>query len=125
MKQYSVIVGDNDIELRDFYKEILAEKGLKVGTATTGVELLRMYKEAPADLVIMDTLDSEMNRTLKYSDVFNILKYMNPDVKILFISGLDVDKEEFENFHKGVTLLGKPLSQEAILKAVSIFLKEV
>ena len=98
--KYRVIAGDNDVEIRDYYVEILQEKGIEVFTAETGKELLRKYKETFADLVIMDTLDSVTNRTLKYGEVINILRQMNPDVKILFISGLLLTRKNLRNVTK-------------------------
>ena len=123
MSKYTIIVADDTPEINNYYEEILSERGFEIHTAEKGLDLLNKYGQTKADLIIMDTLDSEINRELQYPEVINILREMNPDVKILFASGLNVNPKNFEEEYK-VPFLAKPFQLFELYKKISELLKD-
>lgn len=123
MSKYTIIVADDTPGISDYYKEILMGRGFEIHTTDKGVDLLKMYKQVQADLIIMDTLDSGINSKLQYPEVIDILRDINPDVKILFVSGLNVSPEKFEEEFK-VPFLAKPFKEFGLYKKMSILLRE-
>lgn len=113
MKKYRIIAADDNTDIKNFYKEYLSEEGFDVSVTDNGTDLLRLYKDNPSDLVIMDTLDKKIT----YPIIFSILRQMNPDVKILFISGLQVEPEAFEKEYQ-VTFMEKPLTEDLTKKVL-------
>jgi len=123
MSKYTIIVADDTPEINEYYEEILSERGFEIHTAEKGLDLLNKYGQTKADLIIMDTLDSEINKQLQYPEVINILREINPDIKILFASGLNVNPKEFEEEYK-VPFLAKPFQPFDLFKKISEMLSE-
>jgi len=123
MSKYSIIVADDTPEINEYYEEILSERGFEIHTAEKGIDLLNKYGQTKADLIIMDTLDSETNKELQYPEVIDILREINPDIKILFASGLNVNPKEFEEEYK-VSFLAKPFQSFDLFKKISEMLRE-
>ena len=123
MSKYTIIVADDTPDIIDYYEEILSGRGFEIHTAKKGLDLLQMCKQIKADLIIMDTLDSEINKQLQYPEVINILREINPDIKILFASGLNVNPKEFEEKYK-VPFLAKPFKQFKLYKKILELLSE-
>jgi DNA-binding NtrC family response regulator len=123
MGKYSIIIADDNDMVRDFYNEILTERGFEIYTADKNIDLLKKYNEKPTDIIIMDTLDSGINKELRYPEVIGILRDINPKVKIIFASGLNVSPEQFEKEFK-VPFLEKPFKYFDLFKKLSEVLRE-
>jgi len=52
----SILVVDDDDQIRQLIRETLEQSGYHVTEARDGKEALQQYRLAPSDLVIMDTL---------------------------------------------------------------------
>ena len=81
-----VLVIDDDEQMRGMLRDMLSSAGFEVQVAGDGKAGIRMFREAPPDLVVTDIMMPEVDglETIKrlVSDF--------PDVKIIAISGGDV-----------------------------------
>lgn len=76
---------------------MLKELGYSVLPAMSGQEALQLYQENKPDLVALDLIMPEMNG----KDTYERLKSINPDVKVLLVSGYSLNKQVEELMEKG------------------------
>ena len=112
----SILVMDDEAPIRMWLSTVLQSAGYTVLEASDGREGLRVYRQRPADLVMMDLLMPELNGL----DTIMELTREFLDVRVIAISGLAADHD----IVKRARLLGarqtlhKPFGMEDLLKAV-------
>lgn len=112
----TVLVMDDDAPIRTLLSTALQSVGYAVVEASNGREGLRLYRQKPADLVIVDILMPELNGP----DTIIELTREFLDIKVIAISG--VFSEDY--MKKTARLLGarqmfrKPFGMEELLRAV-------
>ncbi|NWF73262.1 MAG: response regulator [Nitrospirae bacterium] len=79
----SVLVVDDEDQLRQLLREILEQAGYQVTEARDGKEAVLQYRLAPADVVIMDILMPEQDGL----ETTSTLRREFPNVKIIAITG--------------------------------------
>ena len=79
----SVLVVDDEDQLRQLIREILEKAGYQVTEARDGKEAVLQYRLAPADVVIMDILMPEQDGL----ESISTLRQEFPNVKIIAITG--------------------------------------
>ncbi len=114
----SVLIIDDDDQLRWLLAKVLELKGYVVAQAADGREGIRVYREAPTDLIILDIL-------LPERDGFEILRDLRrewPSVKIFVMSGaeavLDFDVLATGKQLGALRTFRKPLELAALVEAV-------
>jgi CheY-like chemotaxis protein len=88
--------------------------------ALSGKEAIELYKEkmVDLDLVALDMIMPEMNG----KDTYDALKKINPEVKVLLVSGYSLNKQIEELMEKGCNgFIQKPFD----IKQLSLKLREV
>jgi two-component system, cell cycle sensor histidine kinase and response regulator CckA len=91
-KKATILVVDDEALVRDLATAILEENGYTVINACSGEEALSIYtgRGKEIDLVIMDMLMPGMDGRKTY----RAIKEINPDVKVVFVSGITMDGME-------------------------------
>ena len=123
MKQYTILVIDDDEDIRVFLKRTLATAGgytvLTAGNGKDGIKLAR--KQLP-DLVLLDIMMPGL-------DGFDVLKRLKSDYKTMSIPVVILSAETSEDTKvKGASLysdlyLTKPITRDDLLEKVSQALK--
>ncbi|HVO65547.1 MAG TPA: PAS domain S-box protein [Syntrophales bacterium] len=85
----TILLVDNEEIIIDVGKEILDVLGYRVIAARSGREAIEIYKakQEEIDLVILDMIMPGMGG----DEVFDILKTVNPQIKVIFSSGYSID----------------------------------
>jgi CheY-like chemotaxis protein len=78
-----ILVVDDDRQIRSAFKRVLEGEGYEVAFAEDGIQGLRLYREAGADLVITDLFMPRGGGV----ELIMALKRDHPDVNIIAISG--------------------------------------
>lgn len=116
-KQATVLVVDDEYNIRSMMKEIMESSGLKVYTAGDGRAGLDIYQrhKKDIDLIIMDIVMPIMDgRT-----AFNEIRKINPKQKIFIISGYVEQKDLQDMLDRGaVGYLHKPFQVKEIIERV-------
>jgi CheY-like chemotaxis protein len=105
----TILVVDDEPEVRKLVSAMVSQFGFHVLTADSGEHALTLYKnhKGPIDLLITDVIAPGMSGPM----LADKLAEMQPDLKVLYISGYDnthvVQKYVVE---KGHALLTKPFS---------------
>lgn len=112
----SILVIDDDEQIRVFLRRVLEEAGYMVMEAPNGREGLRQFRQTPTALVITDLLMPDMDGL----EVTMALHRESPKVKIIALTG-GLGQRDFLDT---ATLLGahrtmkKPVTRAELLQAV-------
>ena len=121
----SVLIVDDEDQLRTLMCETLKEAGYRVTEARDGAEALRQYRMVPADLVIMDILMPNQDGL----ETTVTLRREFPNVKIIAITG-GSDMIGILNFLDVAKMLGahrvlqKPFDMKTLLDTVQAELQD-
>ena len=117
MEKKEILVVDDDIITLNMLKSAMAGAGYEVLQATTGREAVRMSKEHPPFLIVLDIMLPDLDG----GEVANLLKAdpKTKDIPIIFISSLISEKEEKTGARKDLTsFISKPYNREKLLNEV-------
>jgi PAS domain S-box-containing protein len=113
----SILVVDDEDQIREITKKILEKHGYKVITANDGKEAIVLYSQHKEEikLVLMDMMMPVMDGT----SCIRELRKANPEIKIIAVSGLtEKDKlAKVDDFH-AQAFLSKPYAAEKLLNAI-------
>jgi len=109
----SILVIDDDPDVRDFIVTTLEEQGYRVRQASDGERGLKEAARAAPDLVILDFVMPGLSG----SEVANRLLAKRPGQPILFVSGYS-ETEAVRGVAPDAPLLAKPFRADALDKAV-------
>jgi CheY-like chemotaxis protein len=111
-----LLVDDEDVII-DVGSEILEVLGYKVSTARSGREAIEIYKEKQneIDMVILDMIMPEMDG----GETFNMLKSIDPGVKVILSSGYSADARSTRMMEQGCYgFIQKPYSVNTLSQKV-------
>jgi len=118
----SVLVADDDMEIREIFQKVLAEAGMKVSVAADGEAALEKIRSSRPDVVISDILMPKM-------DGWELLSRMRQDFTLRFIPVIMISwKEDFiqrleELSTEADGYLRKEVEQKQILERIAGVLK--
>lgn len=121
----SILVVDDENQIRRLVRETLEQAGYDVTEARDGKEALQQYRLAPVDLVIMDILMPNQDGL----ETTIALRREFPDAKIIVITG-GSDMIGILNFLDVAKMLGahstlqKPFEMKALLDTVQAELQD-
>ncbi|MBI2006175.1 MAG: response regulator [Nitrosopumilales archaeon] len=112
----TILVVDDETDLLESTVDIIKSIDFDVITATNGEEAITKFREKMPDLVLMDI---KMPKKDGF-DAFFKIKELNPNAKIILITGKLVDEEKLKKA-KAITLIlvvQKPYSPEFLKELV-------
>jgi PAS domain S-box-containing protein len=109
----SILVIDDDPDVRMFIAAALEEHGYRVGQAAEGQEGLALLESHTPDLVIVDFIMPGLSG----ADVARKIRAKRPDQRILFVSGYS-ETEAVKRTAPEAPLLTKPFRADALHRAV-------
>jgi CheY-like chemotaxis protein len=113
----TVLVAENDTDVREMIKEVLKGFGYRVLEAENGEKAIRVFHENREEiqLLILDVIMPKKNG----KEVFNEIRKVSPDIKAIFTSGYDINviykKGFLEEEHNFVS---KPILPDELLRKV-------
>ena len=109
----SILVVDDDPDVRRFIAEALAEEGFRVRDCPDGKKALEEFASHRPDLVVLDFVMPAMSG----ADVASRMMAEVPDQKILFVSGYS-ETDAIKAIAPDSPLLPKPFRSDALCRAV-------
>lgn len=112
-----ILVVDDEGSICEITKTTLETSGYKVLTANDGIEAVASYAQHKdkVDLVLMDMMMPNMTGPA----AIQVLKKINPLVKVVAVSGLPSSDNVKEAMHLGASaFLSKPYTAQELLKAL-------
>jgi CheY-like chemotaxis protein len=113
----TILLVDDEETVLEVTKEILEYLGYEVFSAGNGQEAIEIYKKESSriDLIILDMIMPGMGG----GEAFEILKDINPDVRIILSSGYSADGQAKDIMEKGVkAFLQKPFQMYQLSQKV-------
>ena len=110
-----ILVVDDEPIIREISKTSLEEYNYKVFTATSGIEAIALYVQHQDDIsaVVMDMMMPSMDG----STAIYTLQQINPQVKVIAVSGLPSTEKITTAIHAGAkAFLAKPYTSEELLQ---------
>jgi len=114
----TILFIDDEQRIRDAGKEMLEILGYKVLLVASGKEAIKTYrkKSKMIDLVILDMILPEMDG----SEIYDRLKNINPNVKVILSSGFTQNGQAAEILKKGCNdFIQKPFTLKQISQKIS------
>ncbi len=111
----TVLVAEDDIEVRRLTKEVLEGSGYKVTEAEDGVDAINKFMEDKngIQILLFDLIMPKKNGKEAYEEI----RKMRPDIKVLFTSGYTADIIHAKGIlEEGINLISKPVSPDDLLR---------
>jgi PAS domain S-box-containing protein len=115
----SVLVVDDDPDVRGFIAEALADTSYRVRDCGDARSALKLFAEDRPDLVVLDYVMPAMSG----AEVAKRMLADYPEQKILFVSGYS-ETDAIRNIAPDAPLLSKPFRADALIRAVQKALAE-
>jgi len=115
-----VLLVDDEEAVLEVGKELLEVMGYRVRTATDGREAVEVYEKNrdDIDIVILDMVMPNMGG----SEAYDQMKEINPEIKVLLLSGYSIDGRATEILNRGCDgFIQKPFT----MKQLSAKLREI
>ena len=119
MKPVKILAVDDDAAILAFYSSLLSKAGYKVETAAEATAAIMLFREAPADLLILDvSMPSGGGK-----QVFDVVSgLIQEGVPIVFVTGLPEKIFPWVSGMAKVRVLRKPVDSEELLSVIAGFL---
>jgi CheY-like chemotaxis protein len=114
----TILLAEDDTEVRNLIKWVLEEFGYQVIEAADGAESIRKFIEHRdhIHLLLLDIVMPKKNGV----EVYEEIKKIKADVKALFLSGYTEDVLSMEGvLGEGMHFIGKPISPRNLLKKIN------
>lgn len=118
----AILLVEDETDLRSLAKMQLESLGYKVFACQDGIEAIKTYKKKTdsIDLVLLDMIMPNMNG----KEVFNKLKEINPDVKVVLTSGYSQEGKATDILKNGaISFLQKPFKLHDLSKIIDEAIK--
>ncbi|MFZ7111657.1 MAG: PAS domain S-box protein [Desulfatiglandales bacterium] len=119
---HTILLVDDEAVIQEIGEEMLKRLGYKVLVAEDGEEALAIYRDRrhEVDLVILDMIMPGMGG----GDVYDRLKEVNPDIRVLLSSGYNIDGEASVILERGCNgFIQKPFKISDLAQKVKEILK--
>ncbi len=117
-KFYSILVVENEKEIKEYTSSVLEKAGHQVMTAESGIEALDLLARlnSPIDMLITDVVMKGM----KGVELAELISKQHPDIPVLYISGYPEDALALHGIQHGTeSFLAKPFSPEKLLNRIN------
>ncbi|MEJ2721535.1 MAG: response regulator [bacterium] len=109
----SILVIDDEQDVREFLSDLLQDQGYSVRIATNGIEALDMMKQEAPDLILLDLLMPKETGTDLYRKIHRRKEFES--IPVIVISGLP---GRYLAVSKSVPVFDKPIDEEGLLEAI-------
>ena len=117
-----LLVVDDEPGIRRALRQMLEYEGYAVRTAENGLRALELYRDRPADLVLLDIKMAPMDGL----EVLERLRVEDPDATVVMISGHGSVETAVEALKRGAfDFLEKPPDREVVLRRIANALAEL
>lgn len=112
----TILIIDDDEDIRDYVGAILEGQNLKFYTAKNGAEALAEFKKHQPDIVISDINMPGMDGF----EVFSKIRNIRANTKFIFISGYfpKITDQKAKEIFEGQSFITKPFNDVDLLKAI-------
>ena len=118
-RQYTILVVDDEENIRWLYREELEEEGYKIADAASGEEALEIVPELKPDLVVMDIKMPGISGV----DTLIKIKEIDKDIPVILCSAYGDYKQDFSTWASDAYVV-KSASLDELKKAITKVLNQ-
>lgn len=116
-----ILFVEDDKKYQSIIKELLETAEYEVDVADDAAEGLELFKQQTYDLILTDYAMDGVNGI----QFLELLKRMNPQIKMMMLTGIDDDLVELQGLNLLVDdYLKKPIGFEVLLKRIELVLQD-
>ena len=120
-----ILVIDDDVQMRQMLKQMLERQGYEVIDAPDGKKGMKLYRQAPTDLIITDIIMPEKDGIETIIELWHDY----PEAKIIVISGgcRNIEAKSCISYAKGLGvshIFTKPFDRKELLEAIQELLSD-
>lgn len=116
----SVLIVEDDEDLRDMYAEVLKINGYMVQTAIDGADGIDKYQKNMPDLVLMDSDMPNVSGIEAYAKI----REFDKNARVVIITGYNPQKTTRPEQTEGIlSFVSKPIGMEKLLELTSKYIK--
>lgn len=118
---YKILVVEDDTNIREYLVDAFKEAGYSVKQTADGAEALKMVKDSPPDLIVLDLgIESISGET-----VCEEVKKMYPDLPVIILTAKNTSTEVVRGFDLGADdYISKPFETDELLARIRTRLKQ-
>jgi len=118
-RQYTILVVDDEANIRLLYQEELEDEGYRISAAASGEEALEMVPELKPDLVVMDIKMPGISGV----DTLIKIKEIDKDIPVILCSAYGDYKQDFSTWASDAYVV-KSASLDELKKAITKVIKQ-
>ncbi|MCX5792976.1 MAG: response regulator [Elusimicrobia bacterium] len=121
MKLFKILAVDDETNILEYYSALLTKTGYIVETAAEATAAIILFKEAPADLLLLDVALPSGGGKQVLDIVSGLIKEKIP---VVFVTGLPEKIIPWVSGMPNVRVLKKPVDSKELLSVIAGFLPE-
>jgi CheY-like chemotaxis protein len=111
-----ILVVDDEPQLRELASAMLAAKGYRVDSVSSGEEAVAFVRDCPVDLLILDMI---MEPGMSGLETYEAIKEFRPEQKAVIVSGFSESRDVHAALQIGArTFIKKPYTADQLAEAV-------
>ncbi|MGG4268246.1 response regulator transcription factor [Peribacillus simplex] len=119
MRNYHILVVEDDQEIQELIKQFLMTQQYTVEVASDGLEGMKQYNKQSFDLILLDVMMPNLNG-------FEVAKMIRnqSNVPIIMLTALEEEQEQLKGFDLGIDdYITKPFSFHVLIRRVEAVLR--
>lgn len=119
MKNYHILVVEDDQEIQELIKQFLMTQQYKVIVASDGLEGMKQFNKQSFDLILLDVMMPNLNG-------FEIAKMIrnHSNIPIIMLTALEEEQDQMKGFDLGIDdYITKPFSFHVLMRRVEAVLR--
>ncbi|MDA2452322.1 response regulator transcription factor [Bacillus cereus] len=119
MKNYHILVVEDDQEIQELIKQFLMTQQYKVIVASDGLEGMKQFNKQSFDLILLDVMMPNLNG-------FEVAKMIRSQSKIpiIMLTALEEEQDQMKGFDLGIDdYITKPFSFHVLMRRVEAVLR--
>ncbi|PGL15783.1 DNA-binding response regulator [Bacillus thuringiensis] len=119
MKNYHILVVEDDQEIQELIKQFLMTQQYKVIVASDGLESMKQFNKQSFDLILLDVMMPNLNG-------FEVAKMIRSqsNIPIIMLTALEEEQDQMKGFDLGIDdYITKPFSFHVLMRRVEAVLR--
>ncbi|KWU59013.1 two-component system response regulator [Bacillus mycoides] len=119
MKNYHILVVEDDQEIQELIKQFLMTQQYKVIVASDGLEGMKQFNKQSFDLILLDVMMPNLNG-------FEVAKMIrsHSNIPIIMLTALEEEQDQMKGFDLGIDdYITKPFSFHVLMRRVEAVLR--
>ncbi|HHK5548874.1 TPA: response regulator transcription factor [Bacillus thuringiensis] len=119
MKNYHILVVEDDQEIQELIKQFLMTQQYKVIVASDGLEAMKQFNKQSFDLILLDVMMPNLNG-------FEVAKMIRSqsNIPIIMLTALEEEQDQMKGFDLGIDdYITKPFSFHVLMRRVEAVLR--